>query len=85
MEPKYEIIKDNVNIDGLVIKNWENTVGYMFHNNMDVIMDINDWLLESFPAYYGMINYGKADDLDGLYNTKRKYYISIAIYEEGVA
>ena len=52
---------------------------------MDVIMDINDWLLESFPAYYGMINYGKADDLDGLYNTKRKYYISIAIYEEGVA
>ena len=82
LTPKYNLIKDNVNTSGLIVKNWKDTTCYMFHNDMDVIMDINDWLLELFPAYYGMISYGNADDTDGVYNTKRKYYISIAIYED---
>ena len=79
-KPTYKLIKDHIQINGLVFKNHEDIFCYMFHNDKDVILEVNDWLLETFPAYYGMIEYGETTDLDGLYNSKRKYYAQIPIF-----
>ena len=66
MKPTYQWIKENINVDGLVISSpADNMVGSqvvtMTHENSEVISDINDCLLYNFPAYYGHISYGECN------------------------
>ena len=81
MKPTYKLIKDHVQIKGLVFKNHEDTSCYMFHNDYDTIHEILDWLLETFPKCHDMIWWGHLRDLDGLYDVKRKYFVQMAIYK----
>ena len=63
--------------------NFEDNMMYMFHNDQEVIQVVYDWLLELFPAYAGMIDYGATKGLEVTMSGSRpSYYASIPIYPE---
>lgn len=63
--------------------NFEDNMMYMFHNDQEVIQDVNDWLLELFPAYVGMIDYGTTNGLEvKMSRCRPSYFASIPIYPE---
>ena len=64
--------------------NFEDNMMYIFHNNQDVIQDINALLLEEYPSYAGMIDYGATKGLEVTMSGSRpRYYASIPIYPKG--
>jgi hypothetical protein len=64
----------------LEIVNFSDTICYMFMNSRDLRYSINDWLLESFPSFYGTIKQGNSNEFEYV-QSKYKYYIGIDIYE----
>ena len=85
MKPNMKFIKDMIEIKGLDILNWENNTCYMLHKELDAIMDINNYLLDVFPLYYGVIDRGNVKQLEEIFPCYPlddfRYYISIPIYE----
>lgn len=64
--------------------NFEDNMMYIFSNYHEMVLCINDWLLETYPAHAGMIDYGATKDLEvTMASSRPSYYISIPIYPEG--
>ena len=55
------------------IVNFDDTTCYMFMNSRDLRYSINDWLLESFPSFYGTIKQGNSNEFEYV-QSKYKYY-----------
>ena len=68
------------------IRNWFRQTNRQMDVYTDAIMDINNYLLEIFPLYYGVIDRGSVKQLKEIFPSHPledfQYYISIPIYQD---
>ena len=83
MKPTLKWINENIQVTGLSITIDDNSIGSQFvtmtHADEDVISEINDCLLDNFPAYYDHISYGSCDDADMEVNG---YYLKVTVWTD---
>ena len=81
-KPTFKLLNGSIEMFGVEVINFDDTFCYMFTDSSEAINALNDWLLETFPSYYGMISQGQTYELESIPKgvTNRNLYISIAIY-----